>query len=202
MARKRAALIGAATRAFLVEGFAEASVNRIALDAGVSIKTLYRHFESKDDLFNAVIDAACGPEEGTEADAARLSAWMALPPQEAFFEMGADYLTRSLDRDNIALYRVIVAGSARTSDLARRYEDRVVRRRDRVFTDYLELWSARSGWTLTDSVLAARSYAGLLRSGPLEDALLGGEPISRQEIDRHVKRCARQMLLLLEHGLA
>jgi Bacterial regulatory proteins, tetR family len=31
------------------------SVNRIAEDAGVSIKTLYRHFDNKDDLFVAVI---------------------------------------------------------------------------------------------------------------------------------------------------
>ena len=30
-------------------------MNRIAQDAGVSIKTLYRHFESKDELFGAVI---------------------------------------------------------------------------------------------------------------------------------------------------
>ena len=59
MARKRAAIVDAALKAFLEAGYAEASVNRIAAAAGVSIKTLYRHFESKDDLFSAVMQAAC-----------------------------------------------------------------------------------------------------------------------------------------------
>jgi len=59
MSRKRAVIVDAALRAFLENGYAESSVNRIAKEAGVSIKTLYRHFESKDDLFSAVMEAAC-----------------------------------------------------------------------------------------------------------------------------------------------
>ena len=60
MARKRAVIVDAALKAFLEAGYAEASVNRIAAAAGVSIKTLYRHYDSKDDLFSAVMEAACG----------------------------------------------------------------------------------------------------------------------------------------------
>jgi AcrR family transcriptional regulator len=47
MSRKRTMIVDAALRAFLENGYAESSVNRIAEEAGVSIKTLYRHFESK-----------------------------------------------------------------------------------------------------------------------------------------------------------
>ncbi len=53
MARKRAAIVVAALTAFLDAGYVEASVNHIAAVAGVSIKTLYRHFDSKDELFSA-----------------------------------------------------------------------------------------------------------------------------------------------------
>ena len=42
MARKRAAIVDAALKAFLEAGYAEASVNRIAAAAGVSIKTVRR----------------------------------------------------------------------------------------------------------------------------------------------------------------
>src|SRR3979411_2200389 len=66
MARKRAAIVDAALKAFLDAGYAEASVNQIAATAGVSIKTLYRHFESKDDLFSAVMQAACGKTPGAD----------------------------------------------------------------------------------------------------------------------------------------
>jgi len=40
MARKRAVIVDAALKAFLEAGYAEASVNRIAAAAGVSIKTV------------------------------------------------------------------------------------------------------------------------------------------------------------------
>ncbi len=59
MTRKRKMIVDAALQAFLESGYGESSVNRIAAAAGVSIKTLYRHFESKDELFNAVMQAAC-----------------------------------------------------------------------------------------------------------------------------------------------
>ena len=59
MARSRASLVKAAREAFLSSGYGESSVNRIAQEAGVSIKTLYRHFDSKDELFGAVIAGLC-----------------------------------------------------------------------------------------------------------------------------------------------
>src|SRR5438128_2242521 len=50
MERKRALIVAAAQQAFLDKGYAESSMGRIADAAGVSIKTVYRHFENKDDL--------------------------------------------------------------------------------------------------------------------------------------------------------
>jgi TetR/AcrR family transcriptional repressor of mexJK operon len=66
MARKRAAIVNAAKDAFLRDGFAGASMEGIAQEAGVSIMTLYRHAEGKDDLFAAVIETACHPEDQEE----------------------------------------------------------------------------------------------------------------------------------------
>src|SRR3546814_12752228 len=48
----------------------ESSVNRIAAEAGVSIKTLYRHFDNKDDLFQAVMEEVCATETKTMPAAA------------------------------------------------------------------------------------------------------------------------------------
>ncbi len=61
MKRKRGAIVEAARQAFLENGYAQTSMDRIAETAGVSIKTVYRHFENKDDLFSAVMQAACSP---------------------------------------------------------------------------------------------------------------------------------------------
>src|SRR5271154_89647 len=93
MARKRAVIVDAALKAFLEAGYAEASVNRIAAAAGVSIKTLYRHYESKDDLFSAVMQAAFGKPPGGDSDEQDEPppTWYALPPAEALPQAGVQY---------------------------------------------------------------------------------------------------------------
>ena len=59
MERKRTAIVAAARQVFLENGYAQASMDQIAQSAGVSVKTIYRHFENKDELFSAVMQAAC-----------------------------------------------------------------------------------------------------------------------------------------------
>jgi AcrR family transcriptional regulator len=51
--RTREALIQAALVRFLAQGVADTSAEQIAADAGVSLRTFYRHFKSKHDLLFA-----------------------------------------------------------------------------------------------------------------------------------------------------
>jgi AcrR family transcriptional regulator len=52
-------IVAAATRAFARSGFAATSLDDVAEEAGVSRVILYRHFDSKTDLYRAVLDRAC-----------------------------------------------------------------------------------------------------------------------------------------------
>lgn len=56
-ANKRAQIIDAARRCFYEQGITATGVDTIAEAAGVSKRTLYNHFASKDDLVLAYIDA-------------------------------------------------------------------------------------------------------------------------------------------------
>lgn len=58
-AERREQILAAATRAFAAEGFAGTGLDDIAAEAGVSRAILYRHFESKPDLYRAVLDRVC-----------------------------------------------------------------------------------------------------------------------------------------------
>jgi AcrR family transcriptional regulator len=58
-AERRDQILAAATRAFARSGFAATSLDDVAAEAGVSRVILYRHFESKTDLYRAVLDNAC-----------------------------------------------------------------------------------------------------------------------------------------------
>src|SRR5215211_6413850 len=57
-AERREQLLAAATQAFARTGFAATSLDDIAAAAGISRVLLYRHFESKADLYRAVLDRA------------------------------------------------------------------------------------------------------------------------------------------------
>lgn len=54
--RKRASIVEAAVHAFQRFGYHAASINAIADAASVSKRTLYNHFESKEALFEAIIE--------------------------------------------------------------------------------------------------------------------------------------------------
>jgi AcrR family transcriptional regulator len=57
-AERREQLLAAATGAFARGGFAATSLDDIAAQAGISRVLLYRHFDSKTDLYRAVLDRA------------------------------------------------------------------------------------------------------------------------------------------------
>jgi AcrR family transcriptional regulator len=57
---RRRALVAAATRAFAQNGFAATSLDDVATEAGVSRVLIYRHFESKSELYQAALDDVAG----------------------------------------------------------------------------------------------------------------------------------------------
>ncbi|MFI7642347.1 TetR/AcrR family transcriptional regulator [Nonomuraea sp. NPDC049400] len=58
-AERREQILDAATRAFARAGYAATGLDNVAAEAGLTRAMLYRHFESKADLYRAVLDGAC-----------------------------------------------------------------------------------------------------------------------------------------------
>ncbi|MFI6941939.1 TetR/AcrR family transcriptional regulator [Streptomyces sp. NPDC050418] len=58
-AERREQILTAATRAFAGGGFTATGLDEVAAEAGITKVLLYRHFESKADLYRAVLDRAC-----------------------------------------------------------------------------------------------------------------------------------------------
>lgn len=58
-AERREQILAAATEAFARSGFAATSLDNIGAQAGVTRVILYRHFDSKTDLYQAVLDRMC-----------------------------------------------------------------------------------------------------------------------------------------------
>src|SRR5215469_16952837 len=58
-AERREQILAAATSAFARAGFTATSLDDVAAEAGITRVILYRHFESKADMYRAVLDRAC-----------------------------------------------------------------------------------------------------------------------------------------------
>ena len=115
MARKRAAILGAARQAFLTTGYEGTSMEAIAAAADVSIMTLYRHAESKDDLFAAVIASACDPND--EAEMAEFARLMKKPLGEILVALGLVAQERMASAETVALMRAVMAEIVRFPEL-------------------------------------------------------------------------------------
>ncbi len=116
MARKRAAILAAARETFLNLGYEGASMEAIAAKADVSIMTLYRHAESKDDLFAAVIANACDPDD--EEERAEFERLLKKPLGEVLVAMGVFAQQRLSDPATVALLRAVMAETSRFPELA------------------------------------------------------------------------------------
>jgi AcrR family transcriptional regulator len=196
MARKRDVIINAALAAFLEEGYAGSSVNRIAEDAGVSIKTLYRHFDNKDDLFVAVIQTACQANAGAEEPT-----WLDLPPFEGLTQAGIEHLPFVLSTEQLALYRVVTQEAQRFPELGQRYHSEVVGDRLAQLTRYFDRWPNSLRTKIQDPLRAARTFGVLLLGDLLETALLGGPVPDLDELRTQAHDAAAGLLALIEAGL-
>ena len=196
MTRSRASLVKAAREAFLSSGYSESSVNRIAQEAGVSIKTLYRHFESKDELFGAVIAGLCVYPTDLSVDLP----WSEQPPEVAFVTMGLEYLDLILVPDELALYRVIIRDNVRFPQLSERYRAEVLLPRERVVAAYIDRWAPRRKWCIREPRRAVSTFFALLQRDLFEPMLLGELHLTVTDVHHQAKRAASDMLTLIEHS--
>lgn len=113
-AQKSAQIVEAAKSVFLREGFGPASMDVIAAQAGVSKMTVYRHFESKDVLFAAVIQELCA-----QIIDGKMVKLLALPPAEALPLLAHKMVEILYAPETIELHRIVVAESRNFPQIGR-----------------------------------------------------------------------------------
>ena len=144
---KRQSALTAAAQLFREHGFAEASMDAVADEAGISKATLYSYFPGKRELFSAVI-----LEEGDRQSAELLAPAKSGESLRARLRRCGDaVLELLLAEETISSYRMVVAEAARSPELGRLYYENGAAR-----------LHARLG-----QVIEAAMRAGELRRGPL-----------------------------------
>jgi TetR/AcrR family transcriptional repressor of mexJK operon len=130
MAEKRAEILKAAQPILLRDGFGGTTLDRVAAEGRISKMTLYRHFPSKESLFEGLVTSMCGYlREGLEQSSS--ASFSKSAPKRLAHELHA-FTSALIEPDALALYRLIVADGWRFPGLARVFDQsgmRVIRQR-------------------------------------------------------------------------
>ena len=173
----------------LRDGLGGTTLDRVAAEGGIAKMTLYRHFPSKEALFEGLVPATCesmreGLENAPAADTHKPIATRLGDELRAF-------VLALIEPDGLALYRLIVADGWRFPELARVFDRsgmRVIRRR-------LAELLGTGGVSANHSSQVAAEVVALALGDAYQRALLG---IAEE---RDGEAFARQIAVAVAYGL-
>ncbi|MCZ4279549.1 TetR/AcrR family transcriptional regulator [Kiloniella laminariae] len=103
--KKRNAIRDAAVKIFMDQGFEVASMDKIAAEAGVSKRTVYSHFGSKEELFAEIMKNICT----IKRDDLDVKPDHSLPLEECLTRLGITFLHMLHYHGSLPLFRVLIA---------------------------------------------------------------------------------------------
>lgn len=187
---KRAAVIEAATEEFCSYGFSGTSMDRIAKVANVSKRTVYDHFPSKDDLFQAIIDEIL--QRTGEMPSHEYSAEKPLDKQ--LLAIGKTFAATITGRDFMKLSKVVISRFIQSPEWAHNTLTAYARLR-RDMTAFFEAGKKDGRLKIRNSEKAAAQFCGLIKEIAFWPELMAGqEPISTRERNAAVKAAVEMFL--------
>jgi len=164
-------ILWSARNVFLEMGFERASMDLVADRAETSKRSLYKHFESKENLFLAVIDMVRGALQS------RLSSPYAYSekPAEALTMFCARYVESMVHSASVKMCRLSVAEAARFPKQATQYFDVVFTQAQSILSAYLK---SVFGMSVRASRDAARRLLGQVLHPLFPRALFGVDKLA------------------------
>jgi TetR/AcrR family transcriptional regulator of autoinduction and epiphytic fitness len=157
--RKREAIIQAAIAEFRANGFEVTSMDKIAATAGVSKRTVYNHFPSKEELFAEILNQLW----------ARISAEQSVtysrdqPLREQLLKMLQAKVQLMADENFLTLARVAIAATIHSPERAQNMVERMGEREEGL-TVWIRAAQADGRLKPVDPEFAAHQVQGLLKT--------------------------------------
>lgn len=167
--RKRQSVLFGAAKAFVEEGFAHATMDRVAQAAGVSKRTVYKHFRSKQELFNIIVDGIW----------TRITAWSVEwmnPEGDPTTELRAfahEMLNQLLHPEVLPVLRMAVAEFMQRPDLGRQFYERTGSFGLEDLSVYLAQAHEYGALEVPDASLAAAQFHALIKDPLMWPQMMG-----------------------------
>jgi TetR/AcrR family transcriptional regulator, mexJK operon transcriptional repressor len=174
-ARKRRAILKAATEVFLQHGYVGASMDEVAAKAGVSKQTVYKQFEDKHHLFTEIVlDTTVEVVDGFARTFAN-TLEEATDMRKAFRDLARRFLDSLVEPDVLRLRRLILAEADRFPDISGAWFEGGFHRSlvllGESMTRLVDRGLLRD---LPDPTLAAYQFAGLVMYKPMNQVMFAG----------------------------
>lgn len=198
-ARKRRAIVDAATALFLRNGYQGTSMDEVAAQAAVSKQTVYKNFADKEQLFTDIVLGVAGNSERVVTE---LTDALREQPVEStadlarlLTELARRYLDAVLAPNVLALRRLVIAEADRFPDLARTYYDLAPARAVEVLSSALTSYVDAGLLTAPDITLAASTFGYLVLASSQDRALFHpADRLDAAERDRQAAEAVRVFL--------
>lgn len=182
---KAQAIVDAARKTFLSRGFDAASMDQIALTAGVSKRTVYNRFRSKEELFGAAITETCKNILPVNVDDIEAS----LPPDEAVRAIATQFLQGVLQPEALSLRRIAAFEAERTPAIGQAYLEHGPYWMAKICAPVLARLAARGAYKIDNPEQAIWQLGALLTEPLYTCVLMGDAPADLPAaIDAQVER--------------
>ncbi|MFI6287317.1 TetR/AcrR family transcriptional regulator [Streptomyces sp. NPDC051018] len=185
-ARKRRAILEAATQAFMAKGYAGTSMDDIAKLAAVSKQTVYKHCADKEKLFAEIVLATTDRIDGLADLVADLPA-DADTLEENLTVLARQFLTALTQPHVLQLRRLVIANADAFPELGQAWYEQGFERGMATLAETFQRLADHGVLRIDDALLAANHFAGLLLWIPVNRAMFTGRP---QHTDAELDRCA------------
>lgn len=186
---KRGQILDGAKRVFMKMGYDAASMNDVTREAGVSKGTIYVYFQSKEELFAALIERA----KGLFAESIRELLAQSPEPVEGLRRFGHAFARQIFDSEMIPAMRILLGVVDRMPTLCQRFFAGSPTNARSVLKQYLDTHVAAGFFYIDDTELAASQYIELTVGSFFKGKLFND--ISERPSDEEVSR-------VIESGLA
>ncbi|MFT4180207.1 MAG: TetR/AcrR family transcriptional regulator [Thermomonas sp.] len=166
---KRIAILDAAKRLFLLNGFDGTSMDQIAAEAGVSKLTVYSHFGDKDKLFAEAVRAHC---EQNLPDALFAPA-PDVPLRQRLSDIGHAFYAMVMAPEAIAGHRILCSPQAASNGMPTLFWEAGPKRVQDAFADLLQRRIDAGELEIDDTQCAAAQFFTLLKGEPHAQAVFG-----------------------------
>lgn len=189
---KRGQILDGAKRVFMKMGYDAASMNDVTREAGVSKGTIYVYFQSKEELFAALIDRA----KGLFTDTVREKLATSADAEDGLRRFGLAFSHKVFNSDMIPSMRILLGVIDRMPLLCQRYLEDTPSNARGVLKSFLDQHVENGTLDIADTSLAARQFieltGGIFLRGRLFNEL--SEHIPQAEIERVVESGLRVFL--------